>query len=257
MVVYNLNDLKNNLPDDKKIGLWSIGRHIHDAHRFLYQKAKNKCDHIIGIYWHNWPLQIEQICNVKNHQYYATKRENQVNKNVVREMEKKCDIVMIFTGDYTSFENNISLIQSDIKNQLPLENYKDDIGLVSLRTSQATAYMINKKIKYHYRNGGTKDPWRKPYVEWHRKYYPNIEYELVDSILDEKGNSFDCCSAKNLNISRPLLKKGMRSIEEVKEHIKDIKGLKIVYFQWDGETINARFQYGDNPNNWWHAGLKE
>lgn len=252
MIVYNLDDLK--LPKGK-IGLWCIGRHIHDAHRFLYQKSKEKNDYVLGLYFHNWPLQIKQICNVENHQYYATEREDKPDQNVIKELEEKCYSVMIYTGDYTSFDN-ISLIRKEIEKQLPLKDF-DPIGLVSLRTSQAIAYILNDKVKYHYRNGGTKDPWRKPYVKWHRKYYPHIEYELVDSIVNENGNSLDCCLPKNLNISKPLLRKGMRSIEDVKENIKDIEGLKIVYFQWDGDTINARFQYGDNPNNWWHAGLKE
>jgi hypothetical protein len=165
-------------------------------------------------------------------------------------MQDKCNVVMVYTGRYTSFENPQE-IKREIERQLPLHDF-DDIGLVSLRTSQAIKYVFNKKVKYDYHNGGLKDPWRKKYAEWHTKYYPEIEYELIDSILDEHGNSLDCCSPE---MTETLLLPEMKTIEDVKEHIKD-KNIKVVYFEIDDKTINARFQYGNDKNNWWHAGVK-
>lgn len=261
-ILYSLEDLKKEIDpiysNYKYIGVWIVGTIIHDGHRFLYNLIQQKCDYVIGIYCNTWSKQLYEISGMKQDIALET------NLDTIDELVKKTNIVMIYSNDYTSFDKP-TYLKNRSEKELPESNlpkfiYKDEQNIASLRTAQAFNIMFNKYVKHHYRTGGQKDPWRFYMQQWHNKYYPYIEYELAESILDNYGNCLSSSVPSKIKeqIDKPLLLPKMRSINEVREHIKNIEGLRVVFFNYNPENkfINVRFQYKNNKNVWWNQGLK-
>ena len=262
-IFYTLEDLGKKVDriyaNHKRIGAWFVGTKIHDGHRLLYNKAKNKCDYVIGVYCNTWSEQLYEI--------YGRKQDVAVgiNNKTLNELVEKTDLVMVYANGYTSFIDPKGLRKRSEKelpdNELPGFIKNDAQNIASLRTAQSFHIKFNEYVKYDYLGGGQKDPWRLYYKNWHDKYYPYIEYELVTSVLDEYGNCLASSVPENIKkqINKPLLVPGMRSIEEVIENVKDIDGLRVVFFNYNPENnfLNARFQCGDDENMWWNQGLSE
>lgn len=263
-VVYNLEDLGKYVDKiySKKIGVWSIGNHgeIHDGHRKCYKAVKKNCDFIIGLIINTWMLQISQIS--KKQKDVVTLP---INPKAIKEMKSLCDIVMIYDKDYTSFAEPQSLrIQAEHElpdNQLPLFIQENDDMLDSLRTAQAFKIVMNPLVKYHYHCGSLKDPWRFYYAKWHNQKWLFRFYDLIKPETDKFGQSLSDSYPKVLQkkINKPLLLKGMRSIEDLKNNVKDIKGLEVLFFAYDPNTkyILARFYHEDFPNKWWNISLED
>jgi len=262
-ILYTLEDLEKEVDriyaSHKHIGAWFVGTKVHDGHRFLYNKARKKCDFVIGVYCNTWSEQMYEVCGRRQDVAVG------INDKTLNELVDKTDLVMVYANGYTSFTDTEGL-KVRMEKELPkseLPNFvKDDAqNIASLRTAQAFNIRFNECVKYHYRNGGQKDPWRLCIKKWHGEYYPGIEYELITSILDEYGNCLASSIPENIKnqINKPLLVPGMRSIEEVVENVKDIDGLRVVFFNYNPENnfLNARFQCGDDENMWWNQGLSE
>jgi len=116
---------------------------------------------------------------------------------------------------------------------------------IELRGGMANKTMINEIIGPHYHCGGSKDCWRYYYVHWwHNIVFRKSTYDLVRPVKDATGNDIsNSRSYSGLEINKPLLKKGLRSREDVNFYNRDLSGLNCVSFFWRPETKSqhARF----------------
>lgn len=262
-IVYNLEDLGKYVDkvQYKKIGVWSIGNHgeIHDGHRKCYQFVKKHSDFVIGVIFNTWMLQISQISQIEREV-----KTIPISKNMIKEIKSLCDIIMIYDKNYTSFKKPIELRkQAEYElpdNQLPKFIQDNNDILDSLRTAQAVKIVMNDLVPYHYNCGSLKDPWRYYYARWHNQKWLFRTYELIKPETDKFGQSLSDSYPQSLQekINKPLLLKEMRSIEDLQNNIKDIEGLKVLFFAYDPTTnyILARFYHDDFPNKWWNISLE-
>jgi hypothetical protein len=262
-VVYTLEDLGkivNKL--NKKIGIWSIGNHgeIHNGHRKCYEFVKANSTFIVGLIANTWMLQISQISKNPIDPVVLP-----INSLTIEELKSRCDVVMIYDGTYTSFDNPKKMLQlaekSLPKTLLPSFIQENEVIMDSLRAAQIFKMILNEKILYHYHCGSLKDPWRFYYAQWQNKLWPDRFYDLIKPATDEFGQSISDSYPEvlRLKINKPLLVKGMRSIEDLKNNVKDIKGLNVLYFAYDPNThyILARFHHDDFANKWWNVSLED
>jgi len=262
-IVYSLEDLQKVCEGvNNKIGIWSIGNHgeIHIGHRKCYEFVKRNSDFIIGLIANTWMLQIAQISNNPISPIVLP-----ISKSAIKEVQDLCDVVMIYDGDYTSFDDPRALLgwaeESLPRSLLPPFISENEVVMDSLRAAQIFKKVLNSKVRYYYHCGSLKDPWRFYYANWHNKLWPDRFYELIDPAVDEYGQSISDGYPDSLRrkINKPLLLKGMRSIDDIKCYIQDIEGLEVLYFAYDPNTsyILARFHHDDFPNKWWNVGLKD
>jgi|WetSurSiteA1Bulk_404760.scaffolds.fasta_scaffold00566_3 hypothetical protein len=262
-IFYNLDDLGDYVNKiDKKVGIWSIGNHgeIHDGHRKCYEAVKNNSEFIIGLIANTWLLQIAKI---SEHPILPVILP--ISKTAIKELEEKCNTIMIYDNKYTAFLKPKRLLKW-AKESLPISTLpsfisENELIMDSLRAAQMFKRTLNEKIKYSYHCGSLKDPWRFYYARWQNEIWKDRFYDLIEPSSDEYGQSISDSYPKSLReqINKPLLLKGMRTIEDLQQNIKDIEGLTILYFVYDPNTkyILARFCHNDFPNKWWNVGLKD
>lgn len=263
-IFYNLEDLGKYIDKiyHRKIGVWSIGNHgeIHEGHRKCYEAVKKHSNYIIGLIANTWMLQIAQISKI--HRDVITLS---INQKAIDEATARCDVLMVYDKEYTSFDNPKQLReQAEYElpdNQLPKFIQDSDDMLDSLRAAQAFKIVMNPLVNYNYHCGSFKDPWRFYYAKWHNQRWLFRLYDLIEPAIDEYDQSISDSYPKSLQekINKPLLLKGMRKIEDLQKNVKSIKGLKILFFAYDPTTkyILARFHHDEFPNKWWNVGLKD
>lgn len=262
-IVYSLEDLQKVCEGvNEKIGIWSIGNHgeIHDGHRKCYEFVKNNSEFIIGLVANTWMLQIAELSKNPIKPVVPP-----INPNAIKEAESLCNVLMIYDGEYTTFDKPKEL-RAQAEKELPDDDLPDfirnnDLIMDSLRAAQAFKIVMNPKIRYHYHCGSLKDPWRFYYARWHNLKWKDRFYDLIEPEVDEFGQSISDSYPKILQekINQPLLLRGMRSIEDLRLNVSNIEGLEILYFVYDPNTkyILARFHHDDFPNKWWNVGLKD
>lgn len=211
---------------------------------------------MVGVYFLNWQYCRAIIGGAEHIDQLP------IDLETVHELWEKCDLVWIMEGtDLGLPHDEIPERLARAIDQLPDENIpefvRNDKGqMATLRTSQVTRVPLLTHIPVSVCGGSLKDAWRPVYNVWHREQFPKIVLLWVDPLTDKYGNSY--CSSMPAEmvarITKPLLLPHFRSIEEVRENIKDIEGLSVTYFVYDPmmEYLYAQFTVGDR---YWNFGI--
>jgi len=258
MVIKNLDELGLILKSvKKKIGIFGLSTNLHQGHRELLRVTREKSDFVIGIYYNTWPLQLAKIAPE------FVQEPPPLKLDILNELEMKCDLVMLYDNGYTSFEDqDIEKIKNFCIESLPDSSIPKNVvdfpnAMAQLRASQIIKYIQHSKINYHIQVAGNKESWRFYYKEWVEKIF-NVEYYLIETVKDEKGNIYSSSRPKDLKCDIVLLEPWMRTKKDVEEQIKNIPDLSILKFIYDEiqGNIFVSFKYGNDPKNWWTEGIK-
>lgn len=266
MIVYNLEDLKKiyDTLSHGRIGMWAFHAKLHDGHRQCAKVARNKCDYNICFHWQNFGEGMKLLIGD------SVDPDNPIDYKVIDEALTYSDVVMIFKDKYHPYLDYYEYIKKifdeDFPEDLLIEKgIRQSVNLYgSLVYSVAVRILIHDiyqiKVNYHPTTG--RERWKMAgYPEWCLKKFGLI-YDLLDPVTDEFGN---CISGMKNRLPEDIRKRINKKLlcgyfnlkEDLVEHIKDIKGLKVDYFFKECGWIQAKFYFEENPKEfWWVEGIK-
>jgi len=246
-IVYNFEDAAERLKEvEGRWGLWGFARNHHAGHDACLELTRANSDYIVGIYWRNTSYISEALLG-----YTFLPRAGAIPDDVDY-LVKNTDLVIIMNEEYIPWrkyytdEQMLKRLRKQLPDWcLPQPIVQDPLWYEELRGGMANKTMINEIIGPHYHCGGSKDCWRYYYVHWwHNIVFRKSTYDLVRPVKDATGNDIsNSRSYSGLEINKPLLKKGLRSREDVNFYNRDLSGLNCVSFFWRPETKSqhARF----------------
>lgn len=263
-VVFSLKDLKE-IYDNESYGykgMWAFHRNFHPGHDQCRIETIDKCDWVVGILWNNFAKGMELLTG------NSIDYDDPLHISDINILKNSSDAVMIFTGEYHPFLEYKDYIFEIVEKEFPKlqeKGIKQNIGLFnSLVYSIAIRLTIHEiyKIKLDYHASCGKDLWRfYRYTDWCKERF-GIEIEMTEPVTDQFGNNYS--NMKNRiepslikRINKKLIHSHFKNIDDVKEHIKDIEGLKIEFFSIDNNWMHVRFYFNDKPEStWWTEAIK-
>ena len=262
-LVYTLEDLAEHTSNAQgRIGLWGFHNKMHDGHRAIADATADKSDFVVGLYWCNLAKLFHAIFPQT-----VVKDDPPPLDSDIKELCDRCDVVMVWQGDYIPF-GNVDRLWGRMLDELPAKEIpgfilRDPHNAGSLRASQALKIVMNDHFHHHYSVGGFRDAWRYYYSLWQNKMY-DYDYEIIDVVSDHWGNNLSSRKHRlpeelQQRIDRKLIRQGTTSIHQVFENCGDIEGLKIQSFFRDPNTnyMYGRFQFYNDPSWWWVEGIKD
>lgn len=260
MIVYDLNELKKiyDLESYGKIGMWGFHAKLHDGHRQCARITKEKTDYNICFHWQNFGEGVRLLTGNN------VDPDNPIDDKVIEEALKYSNVVMIFKDNYHPYLEHYKTIKEVLDRDFP-EQLLIDTGIRSsinlygsLIYAVAIRVLLHKiyNIKIDYQASCGRERWKMVgYVEWCFDEF-GLVHDLLEPVTDRLGN---CLSGmKNRipseitnRINKKLILSEFNSKEDLEEHIKDIKGLKIDYFYKEYGWIQAKFYFEESPNEWW------
>ena len=262
-VVFTLSDLKKIYDRDSHgiKGMWAFHSKYHDGHAKCASMTNLKCDWVVGILWNNFAEGMRWMVG-DTHDI-----DDPIRVTDVHALKEQSDVVMIFTGEYHPYKNFWNKIQNVIDRDFPeqllidkgirqeLTLYSSLIYSIAIRVLMHDIYDIH--LDYHASCG--RDMWRfVKYKEWLKDKF-GLEQELLDAVRDNNGNVISGMRNRipyeyNSRINKPLILPHFESLEQVNDHINDIKDLKAVHFSKGFGWIHVKFKFSDKY--WWSEGLK-
>jgi hypothetical protein len=252
--LHELNAVLSTYPRET-VGWSGVHHNMHDGHRYLHRVCRANSDISIGMYFSNFAYQIERLMGGP-----VAISADRYSDSDVDALSKIHDIVFVWKDDY--FPTSIPLMRDRLQKEFSdsrlhdLGCAYDPVQVGSFRGSQALVILCNDYFRYTHSYAGFKDAWRVPYSLWYNEQYPG-KLVLVEAQYDKNGNCFSgsmLSMPKDLlsRINKRLLLPTHRSIEEVRDHVKDIDGLEVMSF-FDMRnvtgTLHARFKLGSNSWN--------
>jgi len=265
-VVYTFDHLKE-IYDRNSHGVkgqWGAHAKLHTGHKECCKQINDRCDWVLGIVYENFAAgQKILIGSTEETDSYVSDEDLDFYKN-------NSDVVLILRDDYHPFLEYMSYIDEQMSIEFPKDKLKkagvlDNLNLyASLYYSVAIRIVQNEiyKIITNQQVSCGRDRWRTSvgYTEWlYRKY--NLTVHLIDPIRDQFGNCMSGCKNKlpaelKNRINIPLLLPHFNSINDVREHIKNIKDLEIRYFYKENGWMQAKFYFSSLEDSWWSEGMK-
>lgn len=262
-IVYSLEQLKEIYDSDAHgiKGMWAFHRNFHKGHDQCRRITLENSDWVVGILWNNFSEGMELLTG-KTVDY-----DDEISQSDVDVLQNNSDIVMIFTGDYHPYMEYKDFIYNVIDKDFSYDVLKnmgiiDSVGMWgSLVYSIAVRLMIHEihGIKLDYHGVCAKEIWRwGGYKEWCMKRF-GLYLDTQEPVSDEFGNNYSTMKVRmteeyKKQIDRKLMLPHFTSIEDVKEHIKDIKDLKVKNFSKDRGWIRCQFYF--NEKLWWTEVVK-
>jgi len=263
-VVFTLSDLKEIYDRDAhgKKGMWCFHSKFHPGHAQNARMVNKKCDWVVGILWNNFAAGMEWMLGK------TIDVDTPIYTTDIEVLKNMSDVVMVFTGDYHPYDKHWHTISQVIKERFPDEllikhKVKEQYNLYSsLIYSIAVRMMIHEiyGIKLDYQCASGRDLWRHVgYTEWVKERFGLTMDISLDAARDETGNVYSgmknkCPEKYTKRINKPLLLPNHKTIEEVREHIKDISELEIVNFAVNYGWVHGKFEFAGK--HWWTEGLK-
>lgn len=262
-IVYNLEDLKK-IYDKESFGIkgmWCFHSGCHDGHKKCGEITRKNCDWVLGVYWNNLAAGLKLLTGVSKEIDYPILQTD------IDELKKKCDVIMIFTGDYHPYVEHYDYLKHEFNKQFPPDLLKEK-GIIqsnslygSLIYSTFVRIVIHEiyNIKIDFHTISAKDRWRFiGYDDWCEKRF-GIKMNMIEPVETKLGNvvssSFSSLP-KNFQkrIDRKLLYPHFKTIEDVRNHIKDIKDLNVGDFNIEYGWIHCKFYFKNK--RWWTVGIK-
>lgn len=259
IIVTNLNEIKEYLPENKKIGVWWVASLIHDGHLKCLEVLKSRADFIIGMYMSNFYQMVEHITG---HDIGKDKPFSELTMNTMLGL---VDILHVSGIDYLPYDKHTPDCQNEKelpRSILPDFVFSDKRTLSLLRVGQSNIRKIHEITNYNFNVGSIKDPWR-PYGAWWAQKYLGISYTVLDPERDKFGNSYSSSfmawqEKTGQKIDFQILKPGMRKSFEVEQNLKEngIRDLEIINFFYDPRIkyIFTKIKFDDM---FWSECLKE
>jgi hypothetical protein len=251
IIVYSYDDLKRLHPENGTRGLWIFQGKFHSGHQKCAESAQ-KCDWVVGILFNNRAKVFEKLLGKNNIETFP------VYESDIEYLKKYSDVGLILTGNYFPYQDYLKEIDNEFSEQFPIECLKEK-GVLddkdtynSLFEAVATRYIIHGvyNLQFEYQGQGGKDRFRSVgytdyvYDRW------GLKLDLLDSQTDSYGNSISRTISglpKHLKdrINKKLLLPDFENIEHVREHIKEIEGLKVINFYKMNGWVHATFSFDD------------
>jgi hypothetical protein len=255
-IVYTTEEVAERLPSNKKIGSWGFHENYHEGHKQILKKTQENSDYIIGVLWNNLAEMVTDIMG------QSWEPRTPIYDKDVEFLCDNSDVVMIFTGNYRPWRDKFdkldllanALIEYD---ELPFGRKEHRHPWELMRACQVMRLAMNRIWPPYYTCGSYRDIWRPSYREWYCNRFPGYEYELIEPVRDEHGN--DISSTRLLSghkATKCLLRKGLRSKEELEEYVSDQEGLEVTHFIWNEKSriMHGKFLYG---GQWFWICLKD
>lgn len=255
VIVYSYEDLKKLIPSTGKKGLWCFQANFHDGHKKCAELAQH-CDCVVGILFNNRDIEERWMTGSTNYPHYP------LTESDINYLKKYSDIGFIITGEYSPHKEHWENIQKEIDENFPIECLKEK-GILDDRDAYnglihgiAFRYILHGVygIYFDYQAQGGKDRFRVVGYSDYVKDRWGIELDIIDSVRNNYGNSISRTIdglPKELKdrININLLKPEFSNIDQVKEHIKNIEGLKVINFYKIRGWIYATFSF-DGYKEW-------
>jgi len=255
IIVYSYEDLKRSHPTDGKKGMWAFHANCHQGHIKCAEAAQH-CDWVVGMLFNNMAEGERWMTGT------TTLKEFSVSQSDIDILKKYSDVCLVLTGDYHPYKDHWSLIKSEFEEHFPIECLKEKGILEDQVSFNALLYAVSFRVLLHgvygiyfdYQAQSGKDRYRTiGYVDYVLDRW-GVSLDLIDAVRDEYGNSISKTIAglpKHLKdkLDIPLLLSEFESIEEVREYIKPIEGLKIINFYRMNNWIHATFAF-DGYKSW-------
>jgi len=262
-VVFTLEDLKKIYDEDAhgRKGMWAFHRSFHKGHEQCRDITLQNNDWIVGILWNNVGKGMELLTD------QTVDYDDFIRTSDVEMLKNNSDVVMIFTGDYHPYMKYRDFIYDVIKTDysekvLKEKGIRDSPGMWgSFVYSVAVRLLIHEiyGIKLDYHGACGKEIWRwGGYNTWCMDRF-GLYLDTAVPVSDDLGNNYSTMKARmpqelSNRINKKLMLPHFKSIEEVEDHIKDIKDLKVEYFSRDQGWVRARFYF--NADLWWTESIK-
>jgi hypothetical protein len=252
-VVFTLEDLKK-VCDERahgKVGMWAFHFEYHEGHLHCSNLVNESCDFVIGILWNNYGAGMEWMIGM------ADDADGPIKYQDVALLKERSDVVMIFAGDYHPFKGHWPYLKEEFDNYFT-EEFLEAEGLNVASAYAALLYSVTARILMHeiyeiptdYHPTCGRNAWRHVYSHWLAERF-NIDHTLNDAVRDKHGNIIS--SSRNRipskytdRITKPLILPYFENLEEVNEHIKDIKDLKAEAYAKRHGWINVKFRFAEN-----------
>ena len=255
IIVYSFEDLKKLQPKTGKLGTWAFHANCHAGHIRCAEAAQH-CDWVVGMMHNN-------MAEVERWMAGTTLLETfPVTQTDIDILKKYSDVCFILTGDYNPHKEHWESIKNEFSEHFPVECLKEKGIFQEQITYNALLYAVAFRFLMHnvyelyfdYQAQCGKDRFRTAgYIDYLLDRW-GISIDLIDSVRDEYGNSISNTIAglpkklkDRLNI--PLLLSEFETIEEVRDHIKSIDGLKVINFYRLNNWVHATFAF-DNYKSW-------
>lgn len=255
-IVYNLDDLQTiyNKESHGVKGMWGFHNKCHNGHIECAEITKKNSDWMLGIYWNNYGKGIETINGT------TEEVDKPILQSDINELKKRSNVIMIFTGNYHPYMKYYDYLKSEFDKAFPYNFLKNNKLMItsqygSLIYSVFIRIMMHEiyNIKINY-NTNSKDRWKiVGYNQWCEKRF-GIKMKLIDSIKNELGNvmaSSFLTLPENLKkrVNKRLLQPYFKTIEDVKNNIKDIKNLEANDFFIKDGWVQCKFNF-KNHKKW-------
>jgi hypothetical protein len=255
ILVYSYEDLKKLHPENVTKGMWCFQANFHDGHKKCAEAVQG-CGWVIGFMFNNRAEEEKGMTGINTFQSFPI---NDYDLNMLR---KYSDVGVVLTGDYQPWKQYWNEILKEFDENFPIECLKENEILDdrdqynTLLHSVAFRYILHKvyKINFDYQAQGGKDRFRSAgYIDYVYDRW-GVKIDLLDSSKDDVGNSISRTitglptELKN-KIDVQLLYPEFKSINDVRENIKHINGLKVINFYRMNGWVHATFKF-DNYKSW-------
>jgi hypothetical protein len=259
-LVYTYEDIKKLEPKSGLKGLWCFQTNFHSGHKKCAEAVQH-CDWVVGIIFNKRAEEEKWMAGVTN------LKDTPLHASDIEQLKNYSDVGLILTGDYHPYRKYWKEIKREFNENFPIECLREK-GILDDRNSYngllhgvAFRYIIHGvyNLYFHHQAQGGKDRFR---VVGYREYVYDrwgVKIDIIDPELDEVGNSISQTInglPKNLKdrINKKLIQPYFKSIEEVRENVKDIEGLQVINFYRTDGWIHSTFQFkGYKP---WTEGVR-
>jgi hypothetical protein len=249
IVVYSLEDVKKIHPKTGIRGMWAFHANCHEGHIRCAEFAQH-CDWVVGVLYNNMIEGERWMTGI------TTGKDYPLLQSDIDILKKYSDVCLILTGDYHPYKQHWEKIKNEFSEQFPIECLKEKGVLEDQNMYNTLLYSVAFRVLIHgvyaidfdYQAQGGKDRFRSiGYTDYVLDRW-GVKLDLIDSVRDEYGNSVSKTISglpKKLKdkLNKSLLLSEFKSIDEVREHINTIDGLKVLNFYRTNGWVHATFQF--------------
>jgi hypothetical protein len=255
IIVYSYEDVKRLHPSTGSRGMWAFQSHFHDGHKQCAEAAQ-RCDWVVGMMFNNIAAAEIMLTGHTAH------KDEPIIGSDMGALVRYSDVALVLTDDYHPYKNYMDQIREEFEEHFPIECLMekgildDQSTYTELYYAVAFRFMVHQVfgLQFDYQAQCGRDRYRVVgYVDYVLDRW-GVPIDLLDSVKDEFGNSVSKSIIglpkklkDRLNIQ--LLKPEFTSIDQVREHVKLIDGLKVINFYLSRSWVHASFAF-DGYRQW-------
>lgn len=249
ILVHSYSEVKQIHPLSGTKGMFAFHAGFHAGHRQCAEAVQD-CDWVVGMLFNNMAEGQKWMTGETILQAVPLESED------IKQLLHYSDVGLVLTGDYFPERDYWNKVLDEFSEQFPVECLVEKGILEDKADYTSLLYAVAFRVVCHEVYGIDiqrqaqcgRDRFRTVgYVDYVRDRW-GCSIDLLDAVLDAQGNSV----SKTINglpgylkvrLNIPLLMPYAKTIDEVREHIKDIEDLKVLNFYISKEWVHATFAF--------------